>query len=93
MYILVSKDCFTSDIDAEQQIFTTQYCSDSNIRKQLRRYPSTLYSVECSVLSSDGLQGFQLFSFLVLTVSSGIISVLVSRLMVSSRIRLALFMG
>ena len=28
--------CFTSDIDAQQQMFTTRYCSNSNIRKILR---------------------------------------------------------
>ena len=48
---LYEDDCysFTSDIDAQQQIFTTRYYSNSNIRKQLRRYPSTLYSVECGI--------------------------------------------
>ena len=43
--------CFTSDIDAQQQIVTTWYCSDSNIRKQLRRYPSIVYSVKCGIYS------------------------------------------
>ena len=43
--------CFTSDINAQQQIFTTQYCSESNMREQLRRYPGALYSVECSIYS------------------------------------------
>jgi len=42
---------FISDIDAQQQILTTQYYSDSNLFKQLRRYPSTLYSVECGIYS------------------------------------------
>ena len=40
---------FLSDIDAQQQIFITRYRSYNSIRKQLRCYPSTLYSVECGI--------------------------------------------
>ena len=42
---------FISNINTQQQIFIIRYYSNSNIRKQLRRYPSTLYLVEYGINS------------------------------------------